>query len=199
MKQTLLLKIPTFLCDLYLRELERAQDMKLWTKYTRRSLQLYGDDKDISNVLYSSKRSSMKYIYLQSKVVLVLNKIIMAYLYLRTGLKFGGINDIVAPINVYNIGDSIKEHRDRNMLKGGTPLYVAVLCLEDRYKGGEFFYNTDCLASKNGKDVLENLDTRTLITLKKGDLFILKNDNSIHGTLEVIDGKRITTGFRTIN
>lgn len=156
-------------------------------------------DGDMSNHLYHSKRSNCSYVYLDSPLVVILNKLIMFYVFIRTGIRFSGsINHSLAPIFMYgNMGD-IKMHRDRCMITGKIPKYICVLGLQEPDGGGHFMVNDQFhVDDELGKKVYYNPDCTSYYWIRKGEIFILDNTTHVHGVTTVV-GERITTGFRSV-
>lgn len=193
MKSVKTITIPKWICRLYIKYL------RLVYLGVLQSSPLGLPDGDVGNVVYRSKRSSLTYIYLVHPTIKKLNTILMWYLKLRTGLDFSGsINDRCAPINVYKPGDYIKPHRDRDMVNGGSIQYIAVLTLQHG-SGGEFLYNFDhrMNVSADGKQTGYRTIYNNFVNIKQGQILILRNYDSIHGTLPLIGGERISLTFRS--
>lgn len=208
---TKILKIPGWICDMYIHCLINKD------KYKRQDVGL--QDKDMTNFVYHSRRSNLRYVYLRSPLTLLLNWFIMQYLGRKMKHSFrGGINEHAAPIFIYE-GESseCKAHRDRDMINSdnGIPKYVAVLSLVDDCEGGEIFVNEGpevhymgpmpdelfmpegFIISRDGKYCIENHYRRRYYKLKKGDLIVFNNQTSVHGVTALASGLRITTGFRS--
>lgn len=190
MQQHQLIKIPLWVCWYYLRRAMNAPQ-------NRKDIGL--QDGELTNTLYQSRRSNFRYIYLRTTGTRVLDKLIAYYLSFKTGIDFtGGINDRCAPINFYSRGQSIKVHRDRNMITGAPIDYIATIVLQQPKSGGHFYYNDGPQqVSADGKKVEYNIFFNNFFNLKQGEVIILRNDNSVHGVSQITEGTRVSLTFRS--
>lgn len=186
------ISIPKFICRLYLKVLDNVY------KYPKKELGLA--DSNVSNKWYKSGRSVMHYIYLQTPLILFLNKCIELYIFYKTGIEFDGITRKCAPINFYKRGGFIKLHRDRNMETDREVHFIATLILLPSLSGGHFCYYEPQYIRKvenNGKDVfLTENAKKVLIPLKQGQIIILRNDITAHEVTEC-QTPRYSLTFRT--
>jgi len=185
-------KIPKWICDAYLY---MAFDSEGATPAQTNLI-----DGDLSNVLYSSRRNKFQYVYLNARMAIWLNRLIMFYLWVRTGISFrGSINHELAPIFFYEPGQSIAPHRDRCMLTGGIPKYTAILVLYKESIGGELYLNSNAFCYSNGHVCELYEESNVIVPLNQGELILFDNIQYVHGVTPVITGFRATTGFRSKN
>jgi hypothetical protein len=187
-----IISVPRWICSFYLKELQYAMLDKLPSK------ELGLPDGDCSNKVYRSKRSNFEYVYLVSPLTQAMSWCLIKYLRIKTGINFSGsINDRRAPINTYGTGESIKVHRDRNMVTGEYVHYIATFLLHQA-KGGAFYYNKGKQEVSNfGKTVERNPNLDKFFDLKQGQIIILDNSTTVHGVSDVEAGIRISLTFRS--
>lgn len=192
------LKVPKWVCNLYLQEYYKA------ARYPAKEIGL--QDREYANIRYRSRRNpGLNYTYVASPLITLMNRLMHLYLWFWVGHSFRGtITSHCAPVNAMTRGTALKPHRDRYFLKDGKvgyPRFIAVMPLVgyNTFIGGEFYYNRHvCNVSDDGKDFEEyKTDRRHINPFQKGRIYIIRNDNSIHGVTEVLRGTRITLTFRS--
>lgn len=165
------------------------------------------DSTDVSNRLYSSRRSpGLQYAYLESVYTQAIGRRVATALQKRTQLNWwDGINKYFLPVFSYKDKAFIKAHRGRD-IGYGVNNYVAVGMLTNPgidFNGGEFYLNPHAKASPDGKTVWnDKIKDRIFFRLQRGEILIFNNQRFVHGTTPVSDtdfksAHRLTCSWRT--
>jgi hypothetical protein len=183
------LSIPKWICSLYISKLNSFNE-----PVNKSNLA----DGNLINYFYSSKRNKLVYIYLSNILLRVLNKGIMLYIYLKTGISFkGSINHKVTPFFIYNEGYYVLPHQDRDMVSNKLVSHIAVLLLQDNDTKAELYTAEEFDADAMGKVDICTINKVQYHTLSVGDILIIDNLKVCHGVTKASKGTRITTGFRS--
>lgn len=187
-------------CDEIIKQFRNAEEDVL--QKGRTSL---NDSEDEFNTVYISKRSPLRYCYLNTHESQEINLGGIIKLNSLTKLDWSGnINDVCFPVFEYKLNGFIDGHRGRNVGYGAND-FVAVLMLTEYgedFSGGEFYLNSDASASDDGKTVFnEKLESRIYFKQSKGSLLIFNNRLHVHGTNPVElsssgSATRMTTSWR---
>lgn len=154
-------------------------------------------DNEVTNRIYLSKRSRFKYLYLRTFPVMVLNYIIIIYLYFKTGKLFNNtVNLRCMPINIYTEGDVIYLHKDRDMFHPERPI-TEILVITLNQKGISYFtliHNVE--SSPDGKQItVTPKSNRNVYTTKQHTFLMFSNVDSAH-ELTCKTGVRISLTYR---
>ena len=154
-------------------------------------------DNEVTNRIYLSKRSKFKYLYLRTFPIMVLNYIIIIYLYFKTGKLFNNtVNLRCMPINFYTNGDIIYLHKDRDMFHPERPI-TDILVITLNQKGTSYFnLIRNVESSPDGKQItVLPKSTENVYKTKENTFLMFSNIDSAH-ELTCISGVRISLTYR---
>ncbi len=178
--------LPVKFCTPILEAVEQLRDgsEKSRRHYPPKPLGL-NDSDDQTNTLYTSTRSPLQYLYLDSMGIRSISNYGINVLGLITGFDWhGNINDRCLPLFIYGHNGYIKGHRGRDIGFGAND-FVAV-CMLTRpgrdFAGGTFYLNEAASVSDDGKTVQgEDLSQRMEFHhLDQGDVLVFNNQRFVH-------------------